>query len=164
MKNIFNPELNTDIILYICIGLAIVFVAILIWNIRLELKVRRLMRGKNGRSLEGAFTAMQSELDSFDKFRVEIEEYLANVEKRVSTSMRGFSNVTFNAFKGMDSGGKSFATAIINEKGDGIIISSLHSRDRVSIFTKEITNYQAKVELSEEEEKALTNAKESCKV
>jgi hypothetical protein len=156
--------LNLEHIIYICIGLAIVVVILLIWNIRLELKTRRLMRGKNGRSLEEAFFAMQGELDDFEKFRGEMEKYLRNVEARISTSIRGFNNNNFNAFKGMESGGKSFATAFLNEKGDGIILSSLQARDRVSIFAKEVKNYQTEVEMSEEEEKALTNAKNSCKV
>jgi hypothetical protein len=156
--------LNLENIIYITIGLAILVLVMLAWNIRLEIKTRKLMRGKNGRSLEDAFLAMQSELDGFEKFKKEMEKYLLSVEKRVATSVRGFSNVTFNAFKGMESGGKSFATAFLNEKGDGIIFSSLHARDRVSIFTKEVKNFKTDVEMSDEEQEALTKATKSCKV
>jgi hypothetical protein len=156
--------LNLENIIYITLGLAIGFVILLIWNIRLEIKNRRLLRGKNAKSLEDSFVAMQKELDGFHKFQGDMEKYLTNVEERLQTTLRGFNNNTFNAFKGMDSGGKSFATAFVNEKGNGIIISSLQSRDRVSIFAKEVKNYQTEVEMSEEEEKALTNAKKSCKV
>lgn len=165
MENFFsNISIGSEAILYICVGLAIAFLIMLIWNIRLELRIRRFTRGKDGKSLEEAFTVIKKELNDFETFQKEMEKYLRRVERRLSTSMRGFSNVTFNAFKGMESGGKSFATAFLNEKGDGIILSSLHSRDRVSIFTKEIKNYRADIELSEEEAEALTKAKESCKV
>jgi hypothetical protein len=156
--------LSLENIIYVYAALAIAIIILLAWNIRLELKTRRLMRGKSGRSLEDAFIAMQKELDGFEEFRGEMEKYLSGVESRLRTSLRGFSNVNFSAFKGMESGGKSFATALLNEKGDGIIISSLHARDHVSIFTKEVKNYKTEVEMSEEEEQALTNARNSCKV
>ena len=155
---------NIENIIYLVLGLSTVILILLIWNIRLELKTRKLMRGKNGRSLEDSFLSMQSELDAFGESKKEIEKYLSNVESRLSTSIRGFHNHSFSAFSGIDSGGKSFATAFLNEKGDGIIISSLQARDHVSIFTKQVTNYKTEVNLSEEEQLALTEAKKSCSV
>ena len=151
-------------IIYISIGLSLLFIILLIWNIRLEIRMRRLLRGKSAKSLEGSFVNMQRELADFNDFQKEMEKYLAGVENRLSSSLRGFHNINFSAFKGMDSGGKSHATAFLNEKGDGIILSSLHARDRISTFAKQIKNYKTNIELSEEEQAALTKAKESCKV
>ncbi|HMP67409.1 MAG TPA: DUF4446 family protein [Candidatus Paceibacterota bacterium] len=158
MINLFDLQ----IIIYIVLGLSLVFVVLLIWNIRLEIKIKRLLRGKNAASLEDSFLTIQNELNDFSKFKTEIENHLINVEKRLSTSIRSVQSVSFNAFTGLESGGKSFATAFLNEKGDGIILSSLHARDRISLFIKSIKNYKSDVELSGEETLALTKAKESC--
>lgn len=158
MTEIFNLQ-N---IIYILLGLTLLSICLLIWNIKLELKIKRILRGKKNADMEESFFTMQKELDDFAHFRTEIEKYLINIEKRLSTSVRGVSNLSFSAFAGLESGGKSFATALLNEKGDGIILSSLHARDRVSIFTKTIKNYKSDIELSEEEQNALTKAKESC--
>jgi hypothetical protein len=155
----FLTQENTFYILAILLVLVIV---LLIWNIRLEIKTKKLMRGKSGQSLEGSFTSMQNDIKSIEDFREEMRKYLTKVEKRLSTTIRGCENVTFNAFSGLESGGKSFATALLNEKGDGVIISSLHARERVSIFSKSVKNFKPDVELSEEEEVALTNARKSC--
>lgn len=154
--------LTLENIIYIIAALILLIVVLLVWNIRLELKTKKLMCGKNGRSLEEAFLSMQKDLKEVDSAEKEVEKYLKVVEKRLSTTLRGFSNVSFNAFKGMDSGGKSFATTFLNENGDGIILSSLQARDRVSIFTKQVRNYKADIDLSDEEQESLTKAKESC--
>jgi len=105
---------------------------------------------------------MQKEIFELQNSRKSIEDYLKKVEKRLGTSIRGFENVTFDAFSGMASGGKSFSTAFVNEKKDGIIISCLNARDHIRIFSKKVTNGKTEVELSEEENLALTKAIESC--
>jgi hypothetical protein len=120
------------------------------------------MGGKSGRSLEQSFISMQKEISDLQNSKDDVENYLKKVEKRLSTSIRGFDNITFDAFNGMASGGKSFATTFINEKGDGIIISCLNARDHMRIFSKKIENFKSNVELTEEESVSLTKAKESC--
>lgn len=154
--------INSDIIGYSLLISIILIIVLAIWNIRLEIKTKRLMRGKSGTSLEESFIGMQKELDSLENFKKNLENHLKIIEKRLSRSIQGVEGVSFDAFDGMHSGGKSFALAFLNEKGDGIIVSSLHARDRVSLFTKKIRSFKADQELSEEESVALTEAKKSC--
>lgn len=154
--------ITSEIIFYICATLSGLFIVILIWNIRLEIRIKRLMSGKNGKSLEGSFKSMHKDILDIQNFRDDMEKYLTLVEKRLKRSVQGVSNLNFNAFSGAESGAKSFATAFINENGDGIIISSLNARDRLSIFTKNVTSWKSNLELSEEEQSALTKAKKSC--
>ncbi|HMO78662.1 MAG TPA: DUF4446 family protein [Candidatus Paceibacterota bacterium] len=158
MINILSPIT----IIYIISGLILVLIFLLIWNIRLEIKIKRLLRGKNSHSIEDSIIKIQSDLNNLQIFKAEIEKHLINVEKRLSTSIRSVENINFNAFTGLESGGKSFATVFLNEKGDGIILSSLHARDRISVFVKQIKKYKSNIELSEEEKNVLTKAKESC--
>ena len=156
--------LTTQNIIYLTLALVVLIIILLVWAIRLEIKISRLMRGKKGHSLEDSFVSMQTDLKDMEKFRKDMERYLKNVEARLSRSIRGVANINFNAFTGLESGGKSFASAFLNEYGDGIILSSLHARDHVSIFSKEVKGYKTEVDLSEEEMTALTKAKESCNV
>jgi len=156
--------ITSEILFYITIGLVTLILILFIWNIILATRVKKLMRGKNGQSLEKSFTEMNQNISNIQQFRKELELYLKKVEKRLKRSVQGVSNINFNAFSGAESGAKSFATAFINEDGNGIIISSLNARDRLNIFTKEISDWKSELNLSEEEEAALTKAKESCKV
>lgn len=159
MNEILN---NPQYLLYILTGFTLIIIILLIITIRLSIKTNKLTRGKNGASLETSFLSMQKDIEKLYKSKKDIEEYLTQAEKRISTSIRGFENVTFDAFSGMASGGKSFATAFINEKGDGIIISCLNARDHMRIFSKKINSFKCELELTEEEQSALTKARKSC--
>jgi hypothetical protein len=89
-----------------------------------------------------------------------MEGYLHIVEERLKKSIRGVETVRFNPFKGTgDGGNQSFATALIDEEGNGVVISSIFARDRTSIFSKPIYKYVSSHELSEEELEAITKAK-----
>lgn len=48
---------------------------------------------------------------------------------------------------------------MLNEDGDGVVISSLYSRERMSIFAKPIKNGKSEYELTDEEKKSLAKAK-----
>lgn len=151
-----------NIIVYV---LAIIVLILIAWNIHLSWRIKRLSRNKLGGSIESAIVSIEDDLKKFGLFRNDLEKYLKTVEKRLARSINGAHNISFNAFKGLDSGGRqSFATALINEHGDGVIISTLHARDRVNVFAKEIKNFKSTTELSEEEKQALTKAHQSCKL
>lgn len=154
--------ITSDILNYVLIGVGIAFIIVLILNIRLHMRVTRLMHGKNAKDLESSFLAMRGDLQNLETFRKDLEVYLKQVEQRLGQSIRGVEAINFNAFAGAESGGKSFAIAFINEHGDGVIISSLHTRDRVNVFTKRIKSFASEINLSEEEQTALTNAQKSC--
>ena len=68
--------------------------------------------------------------------------------------------------KGDGSGGnQSFATGFLSEEKNGVIISSMYSRDHVSVFAKPIKNFISEQgELTAEEKDALNHAKDSIKL
>lgn len=135
-------------------------VLLLLWNIRLEIKIHRLLAGKNGSSLEDSIVGLGKRQEIVEQFKREMENYLTNVEKRLRGAVRGVGTVRFNPFKGDGSGGnQSFATALLTEEGDGVILSSLYARDRVSVFAKPIVKHTSPHELTEEENAALEDAK-----
>lgn len=156
---ILNP------ILSISASAGVLILILLIWIIRLEIKTRRLSRGQSGVSLEEAIMSFEKDLSENRNFRKELEVYLTEMEKRMKTAVRAVETIRFDAFKGTGSGGRqSFSTALINEDGDGVILSSLHSRDRVSVFAKPVLGCKSTYELTEEEKHVLTEAQKSCKV
>ena len=154
--------ITSDIQLYVLIGVLVFVIILVAWNVRLQIRISRLLQGKDARSLEDSFVVMRKDLNNLATFKVELEEYLKKVETRIGQSIRGVEAINFNAFAGAESGGKSFAVALLNGNGDGVILSSLHTRDRVNVFTKKISGFKSEVNLSEEENLALTNAQKSC--
>jgi hypothetical protein len=151
--------------LYVFLGISILLIILIIWIIKLELRFKKITRGKKGLDLEEAFQSFETNISDLNKFRKDMESYLRTVEKRLRKSVQGISNINFNAFQGLSSGGcQSFAVAFVNENGDGVIISTLHSRERVNVFSKEIRNWKSIISLTDEEQRALTQAQESCKL
>lgn len=63
----------------------------------------------------------------------------------------------FNPFKELG-GDHSFCIAILDGQDSGIIITSLHTRDRTRVYMKDIKKGKSSSELSAEEKKALAIA------
>lgn len=65
--------------------------------------------------------------------------------------------IRFDAFE--DTGGaQSFALALVDDDGDGIVLTSLHSRPTTRVYIKAIRRGVADSPLSAEEERALQDA------
>ncbi|MEN9913049.1 MAG: hypothetical protein RLY66_457 [Candidatus Parcubacteria bacterium] len=153
-----NPLLIGFIIL--CIA-TIILLGLVIW---MYLKLRRFLIGVDAHHIGDSLQSVSGDLRDLQSFRTNMEEYLINVEKRLRKSVQSVHTVRFNPFKGTGGGSnQSFATTLLTEDGDGVIISSLYARDHVSVFGKPVSKHQSAHELSEEENESLENAKKGLK-
>lgn len=143
------------LIVLILSALLILLVGIII---DLYMKLRSFTRGKNSGSLEETLRDIQDEYKEIHVTYDEVIKHQKNILSKMKTSIRGARMIRFNPFK--DSGGnQSFACALINEDGNGMVLSTLFARDRMSVFGKPIENFTSTQTLSAEEEKALHEAR-----
>ena len=155
--NLFTSTSSLGITLIV---LAILTIILAVMVISLHLKLKKFLVGINSKNLDDSLTHVSGNLKDLQSFQAEMEKYLASVEKRLQKSTQSIHTVRFNPFKGTGGGGnQSFATTFINKEGDGVVISSLYSRDHVSVFAKPIIKYKSEYELSEEELRSIDNAK-----
>lgn len=146
--------------LLIIILLALICVALLGAVMHAHRRISKLLRGKNTLTIEESIIELAKELDHLTDFKERAEEYHKLVEQRLRKSVQSIETKRFNPFKGTGAGGnQSFASAFINENGDGLILSSLYSSDRMSVFAKPVQGFASSFELTEEEEAALEDAK-----
>jgi hypothetical protein len=136
-----------------------VCILLIVWIIRLEIKFRRLTAGKSG-NLEESIMILKDNQKEAEKFMSEMQKYLTDVEKRLQKSVQAVETVRFNAFDGVGAN-QSFATALVNQHGDGVVFSSLYGRERTSIFSKPLKNHASEHGLSDEEKQAVKKAKET---
>jgi hypothetical protein len=137
-----------------------VIVLLVVWLIILEIRISRMLLGRGAKDLEGTMHWVRDTLNEFLKFRDESMDYWKNVEARLKRSIQSVETIRFNPFKGTgDGGNQSFSTSFLNEKGDGVIISSLHTRDRVSVFSKPVKRFDSEFEMTEEEKAVVGKAK-----
>lgn len=148
-----------DTNLMIILGILILTILVLaIFVFRANTRINRLLQGKDAQSLEDTFTYLIEEVKQMNDNQIITEKTLHNLNGRLRKSLTGFKTVRFNPFP--ESGGnQSFAIALINEEGDGMIISSLYTREKTSIFAKPIKKGVAEYELTAEEKQALAEAK-----
>ena len=150
---IFDP-------IYITYGLVALTVILIGWIIRLEIKIKRLLMGKDAKSLEDSIVSAKDNIEVLNNFQKESSLYFKNIERRLRRSMQAVETMRFNPFKGTgDGGNQSFSTALLSEEGDGVVISSLYSRDRVSVFSKPLKNFESTFELTEEEKEVIGTSK-----
>jgi hypothetical protein len=138
----------------------VIVIVQIIWIVRLEIKLQRFLKGKDAKTLEDSFLQVKETVEKQMLINKEIAKEIDRLDARLAKTLRGFETIRFNAFKGTSSGGnQSFAVALLNEEGDGLILSSLYGRDRFSAFAKPIKGGVSEIELSEEEKQVFQAAK-----
>ena len=151
----------TTIAFFILLAAVLILIGLVI---HLNMKLKRFLIGSSSKNLDESMVSMCNSIKEFENFKIELEKYLTTVEKRLKKSVQAIQTIRFNPFKGTGSGGnQSFATAFLNEENDGVVISSLYSREHVSVYSKPIKNGVSEYELSGEEKEAVAEAKKSIK-
>lgn len=154
-----NIPINLDPLLITITVLAILTIVLLFWVMKMHFKMKKFLVNVDSDNITDSLKYVSGHLDNLQSFRTEMEKYLTEVEKRLNKSIQSIHTVRFNPFHGTGEGGnQSFATAFLNESGDGVVISSIYSRDRVSVFSKPIKNFISEHGMSDEEKEALEKA------
>lgn len=150
-----------NVLIYIILGALVVFILLII---RLEMRIKNLLGGTNAKNIDAGLKILRDEIKAMQAFSEKASVHFQNIEKRLRKSVQSVETVRFNPFKGTGSGGnQSFSTAFLNEQGDGVVLSSLHSRERISIFSKPLKNFGSEFEMSGEEKDVVRRAKVEIK-
>jgi len=148
-----NPSL--EISFFVLTG--IIILSGIVWAWKTEKRLRRFFAGKRGRDLEEAVAGLESNISELKKAKEKIEKELLEINQKLKKSIRGLHTIRFNPFADQGSN-QSFAIGILNEEGDGVVLSSLYSRERMSVFAKPIKGGKSEYELTKEEKEVLWNS------
>lgn len=156
-------QTNNEAITGLAIGLS--GAALLLWLLsawrisRLNKKYNTMMQGSEGKNLEEMLTAHLNNVNKILEKTAEVEKAYQTVKKMVEKSIQKVGVVRFNAFS--DTGSDlSFAVALLDHHGDGLVISSLFGRNESRIYTKPVNAGNSSYNLSVEEEEAIRKALE----
>ncbi|MEK7598182.1 MAG: DUF4446 family protein [Patescibacteria group bacterium] len=143
---------------------AIIFLQLL-WLLIIQISFRRLKNktgdfnlGETGLKIEESLDRHAKLIKALDK---DVQE-LYNISNQINNlSLRGLHKVAmirFNPFKDLG-GDQSFSMALLNGKNNGVVISSLHTREVTRVYSKAITGGKSeKYPLTEEEEQVVKQA------
>jgi hypothetical protein len=156
---------TTGIVALVAGGLAVIA---LVWAIVMTIQLRRLraaqsaVLGQHGQrdvvqhvaELDDAFRALR---DHVEVVHSAIDERLTDAEARLDHAIAYSSLVRYDAYNEM-SGRQSTSIALLDAKGSGVVISSIHHRDQARVYAKHVREGRGELELAPEEEEAVRAA------
>ena len=93
---------------------------------------------------------LSERVDALNKLHHELENLSQHTIQKVAV-------IRYNPFA--DTGGdQSFAIAMLDSLGNGVVLSSLHSRTDTRVFAKPVQSGRSKFQLSDEEQDAIKKA------
>src|SRR5258706_7685493 len=144
--------------------LAVVVVLLAIWvawlqrsDVVLRRRLRRLIGDGEGLGLDelldkqfGRLDTVAQRVEALNRLHHELEALLQQTIQKVGV-------IRFNPFA--DTGGdQSFAVALLDAQGNGVVLSSLHGRADTRFFAKQVQAGRSKHALSDEEQDAIRKA------
>ena len=108
---------------------------------------------KEPENLNDILIAFQDLKKDFKK----ISKELADLKKESKFSIQKTGIVRFNPFSEVG-GDQSFSVALLDANNDGVVITSLYTREGNRVYGKPIKNSQSGYQLSDEEKNAINKA------
>ena len=122
---------------------------------------RRLTGDATDASLAESLDRHLDRVEAVDRRLTALDAEYRSLEARGRGSLQHLGIVRFNPFADTGSD-QSFAIALLNDRHNGVVISSLHARSGTRVFAKPVEAGQASYALSDEEAEALRIAAEGA--
>jgi uncharacterized protein DUF4446 len=83
-----------------------------------------------------------------------LQSRLTTAEERLDGAVAHHGLVRYDAYNEM-SGRQSTSIALLDARGSGVVVSSIHHRDQARLYAKQVVEGQGTLELSPEEQEAV---------
>ena len=157
---------NLALVLGVLAALVVVLlVVVLVLSARLGRATRayrEIARDVEGASLHDLLAGNASAVERASERMSDIEAMHGLIDERTRRSLQHIGMVRFNPFDDTGSD-QSFAIALLDDRRDGVVISSLHGRANTRLFAKPVADGGSSHNLSEEEAQAIRIAVEGTR-
>ena len=154
--------MSSDTTAYLALMAFLVALLALLVAVWLVLRTRRLtllsqFRPEMPANLQERVEREGKRLDELTLRVQDVSGRLPLVEGRSTVALQRVGIVRFSPFA--DTGGQqSFAVALLDARGSGFVISSLHSRQATRLYLKQVTEGKSDTPLGDEEADAIRQA------
>ncbi|HKO33515.1 MAG TPA: DUF4446 family protein [Candidatus Limnocylindria bacterium] len=145
------------VLIVMAVAIVVLLVMVILQSIRVGRAVdtyRQLVRDGTGGSLDEVLQSHVARVEEVRGRLREIDAVQATLEHRTQTSIQHIGLVRFNPFEDTGSD-QSFALALLDDRRDGVVISSLHGRTNTRLFAKPVEGGGSSHTLSDEEAQAI---------
>lgn len=149
---------NLTVLSLILSLISLFLIGFLFWKIQgLNRLKKTFFKGPNGQDLESALMDLVQKLHLLEDEKAVLEQHLSALETSSKFAIQRIGTHRFNPFA--DGGGNfSFTLALLDGHNTGVVITSMHGREQNRIYAKQIVKGKAEIQLTEEEEQAITSA------
>lgn len=151
-----------DVIAFAAVGMAVVaFIVAVVATVRVRSLTRDYLLLQGDDDADSFVAAVTKQIDEVTALRRDIAEQSAAVNRLADDlrdAIRHIAVVRYDAFG--DMGGRySFSVAMLDDSGDGLVLTAIHSRSDTRTYFKGVREGAGLEELSPEEVRAVALAR-----
>ncbi len=148
------------------VALTILVIVGIVWVLDLQARLRQLQHrhenvfaGEEDASLPAALERLATRLSETTARTERLVARTEQIDLALAHAVQGVGLVRFRAFQ--DTGGdQSFALALADGEGNGVVISALYGRGATRIYAKPVQGWLSPKTLSDEEKQALAQTRQ----
>ncbi|NLZ43756.1 MAG: DUF4446 family protein [Clostridia bacterium] len=149
---------NLFLLLLIIQIIGVIILLAIGWRLRnLIWQYRRLLTSKGEINLEEVLMRLGERTKRLEEGLSQVEGELARNREAALGYLQKWALLRYKAFANTG-GEQSFSLVILDQKGDGVILSSIYGREESRVYAKAIKDGKSSYSLSEEEQQVLTRA------
>lgn len=147
----------TLVLIALVFVLIIVVISCIISTSKMKSKYRKIMRGTNGRNLEELIVNSLNKIDDMQEVTEEVKVLCNNTSSLVKSCVQKVAMKRYKAFEDVGSD-LSYSIAMLDGNNNGVVITSIYSRNESITYAKPIDNGISRYDLSDEETSVLHQA------
>ncbi|MCX6720301.1 MAG: DUF4446 family protein [Candidatus Staskawiczbacteria bacterium] len=157
--------MSNQAIIFLCVGvvglvLVVINVFLFVYSRKANKKIDKLLENGKVKDFKDIFLNQKERNDDLVKQLKEAFLRIDKLDKISERTVQKIGVVRFDSVNG--TGGKqSFAVAVLDDKNDGFVISSLFVNEGNRVFAKPVKNGKSEYTLSKEELEAIDQAMKS---
>lgn len=160
-------DLDPDLVATIAIAASAIALVALLLAVIVAFRIRRMRRqylalqqGGDGQSFLDAVTRQGNDVKALRSEVAALGSSVQTLRVDLTDAIRHVAVVRYDAFN--DMGGRmSFSAALLDDVGDGVVISSINGRTETRTYAKGVKGGTSEAELSPEEEQVIGYARAS---
>ncbi|KUO61893.1 MAG: hypothetical protein APF84_04445 [Gracilibacter sp. BRH_c7a] len=168
MVSIF--DFDAQILTIIGLVISIIAVLALIMTMILYSRMKKFQKAykslqsfMSGIKMEDLLKANLKEVRELSQQGSSHDTRIEKIEEKLRCDVDRVELIRFNSFENMGAD-LSFALALLNQEGTGVILTGIHSIEESRVYCKAIEKGQAAVKLNKEEKDAIDKACKTIKV
>ena len=124
---------------------------------KLNRRIDTLTRGKDAETMEDSILNFFEKVEALEDAENKMHRDIREIKENLKITYQKTGLVKYDAFREM-SVALSYSLALLDKENNGILISSMYSREGCYTYAKDIVKGECKINLSDEEAEALKQA------